>query len=140
MSAQSKKTKFQHGFSLVEVVLVGAAVVFLGLLVANLPAAISSVTKSQHSSLAREIASKKIENLRQQTYANLFNGTDSFFDSSLSGLPGAAASFEVSDCPVDICSLGEHAKKVVVTVNWKESVENKSIELATIISEGGLAQ
>jgi len=140
MSAQDKKVGLQLGFSLVEVLLVIAAVLFLGLLVANLPSAISSVTQSQHSSLAREIASKKIENLRQQTYDNLFNGTDTFFDSSLSGLPGATASFEIADCPVDICSLGEHAKQITVNITWKEAGVDKSVDLTTIISEGGLSQ
>lgn len=134
------KSRSQSGFSLVELLLIIATIGFLGLLVANLPSAMSSITKSRHASVAREIASKQIENLRKQSYENLLNSTNTFTDSNLSNLPGGSANYQIADCPEAVCTLDENAKEIKVTVAWVESGENKSVELTTMISEGGLVQ
>lgn len=130
----------QNGVSLVELVLVVAAVVFLALLVNNLPSSISSINKSRHASLARDIAGKQMDYLRRQTYANLSLGVEAFYDSGLNNLPGTLATYEVEDCPLEVCFDQEEAKEVKVKVSWNESGDSKSVELVTIVGEGGLGQ
>ena len=130
--------KKEKGVSLVELVLVVAAVGFLALLVSNLPSSISSINKSRHASLARDIAGKQMDYLRRQTYANLSEGTESFFDSSLNNLPGALATYEIEECPLEVCLDQESAKEVKVKVIWNESGDSKSVELVTIVGEGGI--
>lgn len=132
--------KKERGVSLVELVLVVAAVGFLALLVNNLPSSISSINKSRHASLARDIAGKQVEYLRRQTYTNLSLGTESFYDSGLSNLPGALATYEIEGCSPEVCPNQEEAKEVKVKVSWNESGDNKFVELITIIGEGGLGQ
>lgn len=134
------RSKNQRGVSLVELILVIAAVAFLILLLANLPSAISSITKSQHASLARNIVNKQTDYLRKQTYANLANGTNFFSDSALSSLPHPTASYKVEDCPPAVCSNSENLKQITVTVLWTENGDNKSIEVVTLVGEGGLGQ
>lgn len=128
------------GVSLVELVLVVAAVGFLALLVNNLPSSISSINKSRHASLARDVASKQIDYLRRQTYENLSLGTVAFSDSGLGNLPESSAVYEVEDCPVEVCTDLEDAKEVKVKVSWNESGDSKFVELVTIIGEGGVGQ
>lgn len=137
-----RNNKFVHqkGVSLVELVLVTAAVVVLALLIGNLPSSVASINKSRHLSIAREVASKQIESLRKQTYQNLSNGTISFTDAKLSSLSQAAASYEINDCPISLCALSEEAKQVKVRVSWNELGDNKEVELTTIISQGGIGQ
>lgn len=132
--------KFEKGVSLVEIILVVAAVIILALLIASLPQSIASIRKSNNTSLAREIAGKQLDLLRKQPYQNLSNGTNNFSDASLSKLPSPTASFEIDDCPGNICTEGEDAKKIKVNVNWIESGDAKSVELLTIVTEGGLGQ
>lgn len=132
-----------QGISLVEVVLVCAAVIFLGLLIVGLASPIASINKSRHTSLAKEIASSQIENLRKQTY-EVLKGMESeemvFSDSRLSALPSSAASYKVEDCPLEICPSEEKIKKVMVKVSWSESGETKKVELTTLVGEGGIGQ
>lgn len=132
----------QKGVSLMELVLVIAAVGFLVLLIANLPSSISSINKSRHMSLARDITSKEIDSLRKQTYNGLTITTEpvTFSDSSLMDLPTPTATYEISDCPADICPNAEKIKKIKVKVTWKEQGDNKVVELTTLIAEGGLSQ
>lgn len=135
-----KNIKKQSGISFIELILVIGAVIFLSLLILNIPASLSAINSSRHSSTAREIASKQIEFLRKQTYANLINGSNTFSDINLNSLPQSSATYEISDCPLTICKLNEEAKKVKIVVNWNESGDNKKTELETIISEGGMGQ
>lgn len=126
------------GFSLVEILLVVSALFFLGLLVASLPSAISSINKSRHTSLAKEAASRQLNSLRQQGFSNLANGSSGFADSSLSSLNNVTATYEVEDCPVEICTNNEETKKVIVKIAWKELGDDKRVELQTLVSEGGI--
>lgn len=128
------------GVSLVELVLVIAAIGFLALLVNNLPSSISSINKSRHASLARGLASKQMEYLRRQTYANLSSGASSFSEPGLNTLSGALATYEINDCPLEVCTDQEEAKEVKVKITWNESGDSKSVELLTIIGKGGIGQ
>lgn len=130
----------KKGFSLVEILLVVAALSFLALLIGTLPSSVSSINKSQHTGIARDVATKQMEYLRKQTYSNLSNGTVPFASSDLSLLTGAAAIYIIADCDAITCSRGEKAKKVTVKVSWKEVGDNKQIELTTLIGEGGIGQ
>lgn len=127
-----------RGVSLVEVLLVVAAVGFLTLLLANLPNSIKLVGFSDHQSLAREVAAKSVEDIRSIPYANLANGTFSISDSRLSSLPTGSGSKVIADCAAPICTQGESAKQVTVTISWKEGGKTRNIILKTIVAEGGL--
>ncbi len=130
------------GFTLVEVMLAVAAVIFLGFLVMSLPSAISSINRSRHTSIAKDIASRQIEKLREQTYANLANGTSSFTDSDLDSLNQSSASYEIEDCPSSVCTdIGVYKlKQVKASVSWNELGDNKKVEMTTLVGEGGIGQ
>ncbi|MBI2021691.1 type II secretion system protein [Candidatus Daviesbacteria bacterium] len=131
----------QKGFSLVEILIVtliaGAAIVVLS----NLPSAFNWIGNSRKESVAKDIAVKKIEDLRRQTYTNLANTSDpppQINDLRISSLPQGQAVYIITDCPVDVCSLSEAAKKVTAKVTWQEKSETKKVEITTLIADGGL--
>ena len=131
----------EKGFSLVELVLVSAVVIFLATLILNLPSAISSINKSRHRSIAKDITARQIDYLRKQLYAvGMANGTSAFADPSLISLPFSSAQYSIEDCPAQTCGSGNEAKMVKVTVSWNESGDAKSVELTTIMAEGGIGQ
>lgn len=133
------KTK-ERGVSLIEVILV---VVILGLMVflmASLPNAMGLVGKSRHISLAREIATKQIEDTRAISYINLTNGSANISDPRIGLLPNGSGTVLVEDCNSEICTQSENIKQVLVTINWKEGDKPQSITLKTLIGEGGLNQ
>ena len=129
----------ERGFSLVEIVLVAATAVFLGILIISLVSPVASINKSRHTSIALEVANRQIESLRKQAFEK-GNGADSFYDNKLSLLPGSTASYEIDDCPIGVCTLEEKVKQVKVEVSWSESGEIKKVELVTLVGEGGLGQ
>lgn len=128
----------QRGVSLIEVVLALAALGFLALLVVNIPTSIRLIGESRHQSLAREIMSKQIEDTRNTTYANLADGTQNISDSRMSSLPGSSGTILIGPCPANICTQGETAKQVTVTLSWKEGQNPVTVNLKTIIASGGL--
>jgi hypothetical protein len=130
----------QAGLSLIELIMVVMAVAFLALLIVNLPSSISTISKSRHTSIARDIVTKKIDAFRKADYNSLSNGLNSFSDPNLNNLPRAAAIYGIEDCPLSVCALGESAKKVTVKVSWNETGDIKKVELSTIISEGGIGK
>ncbi len=118
------------------VVMVGVIVA----LMANLPNAINLLSKSNHLSLAREIASKQIEDKRAISYSNLTNGSVAISDSRMSLLIGSSGTIVVEDCGASLCPNGEHVKQVTVTISWKENNKTQTVNLKTLIGEGGLNQ
>lgn len=110
------------------------------LLFANFPNALVLVTKSKHTSLAREIATKQIEDKRTINYANLINDTSPITDSRLGSLTQGVGTVEVADCSPVICTGGESLKQVTVTVSWKDNNKPQNITLQTMIGEGGINQ
>lgn len=130
----------EKGISLIEIILVAAAVIALSLLLSTLPSAMSSINKSRQISLAKEIAVKELEYLRNQDYENLIEGNNTFVDVDLNKLPSAQGIYEINACSPIICTLGEDIKEVRVKVLWNEAGDNKNVELSTLVSKGGLNQ
>ncbi len=130
----------QHGFSLVESLLVIVMIGIIIVLMANLPNAFNLINKSNHLSLAKEIASKQIEDKRTVQYVNLVNNSSLVVDSRLSLLPQGSGSILVEDCSILICTNGEHVKQITVTINWKDMSKAQTVTLKAMISEGGLNQ
>lgn len=128
------------GFSLVEILLVIAGVGFLVILMAALPNSVNLITHSKYQSLAREIAAKQIEAVREQSYANLALGIENLTDQRINLLPSGSGVKEVEDCDPAICKDAELVKKVTVTINWTQEGSNKQARLVTFVSDGGLSQ
>lgn len=130
----------EKGISLVEVLLV---VIILGLMVfllSSFPNAVNLIGRSGHLSLAREIASKQIEDKRSESYQNLASGSTTLSDPRISLLPQGGGTVLIEDCPSTICTQSENVKQMTVTVNWKENNKSESVSLKTLIAEGGLNQ
>lgn len=128
------------GFSLVEILLVIAGIGFLIILMAALPNSVKLITHSKYQSLAREIAAKQIETVREQSYANLALGTQGLSDSRINLLPSGSGVKMVEDCDPQICTQSELVKKVTVTIDWIQEGSNKQARLVTFVSDGGLNQ
>ncbi|MBI4038189.1 hypothetical protein HY387_00850 [Candidatus Daviesbacteria bacterium] len=129
-----------RGVSLIEILLVTVLVGFLVLLIGNLPNSINLIGKANHQSLAREIATKQIEDKRAISFVNLANGETVITDSRINLLPSGSGSVLVEDCNPLICTQGENTKQITVKVSWKNEGKNQEISLKTLISEGGLGQ
>ncbi len=126
------------GSSLVEVILIIIVVGSITFLIGNIPSAIGLMTKSSHLSLAREIASKQVEDERSLGYANLVIGTNTISDSRISLLSGGSGTVTVEDCDSQTCPNGEHLKKVTVTITWKDLGKSQTATITTLIGEGGI--
>ncbi len=130
----------ERGVSLIEslmVVVVIGSVVFL---LSSIPNALMLIGKSRHISLAREIAVKQIEDKRAMNYVNLVNDNSPISDDRLTLLPQGNGTVEVTDCDPVVCINGEHIKQVTVTVNWQDNAKMQTINLKTMIGEGGINQ
>lgn len=130
----------EKGVSLIETILVVLAIGFIVTLMANIPNALSLITKSRHISLAKEIAAKQIEDERAISYVNLTNGTTPVDDPRLSTLPAGAGTTLVEDCNNQICTSSELVKHIVVTITWTDISKKQQINLETFIGEGGINQ
>lgn len=128
------------GVSLIETLLVVVAVGFIVILMANLPSSLGLIARSQHLSLAREIAAKQIEDKRTLNFINLANGTSAISDTRLQSLPSGAGIVEVLDCNIQICTNSEPIKHIKVTVSWMDNLKEQNINLETFVGEGGLNQ
>ena len=109
-------------------------------LLSNLPSSLTLISKSNHLSLAKDIAIKQIEDKRSILYTNLANGTTSISDSRLNSIPHATGNIVISDCSVAICTSSEQIKKITVTINWKDNNKDQRVTLSTFIGEGGINQ
>jgi Tfp pilus assembly protein PilV len=140
MIPKINKARSQMGISLIEIVIVIFIIGVAGLLLGNLPSSISSTQRSQHESLAKDIANKQIETLRRSGYSNLANGTNTFVDADLSKLPAYTANTVITTCGAPICTNSEDAKIITVTITWNEIGDTKQVQLSTIVSNGGIGQ
>lgn len=128
----------QLGFSLVEVIIAIFLVGAMVLVIANIPQAIQLITNSQAESKVREVAAKKIQDIRLSGYNNLANGTTNFSDPRLNSLAAVSATTTVIDCPVNLCPNGELAKQVTILVNWDQNNTKKNFKVVTLVAKGGL--
>lgn len=126
------------GFSLVEVIIAVSLVGMIVLVIGNIPNAINLVTSSQSESKIREVAAKKIADIRVLGYDNLANGTTAINDSRLTSLSGASAFTVIADCPITVCASSEEVKQVSITVSWKENGEPKTYQVVTLVGKDGL--
>ena len=134
----SAHNRLQKGFSLIEVLIAVFITGALVLVIANIPQAIKLVTGSQSELKVKEVAAKKIEDLRLSGYDNLANGTTSISDSKLNGLANVSGNVLISDCTSPLCPNGELAKQVTINVTWTENTEPKRFSISTLIAKGGL--
>lgn len=126
------------GVSIIELILVTAVIGMLILLVSNAPTAFNMIGNSSRESKVREVIQKRIEDLRAGSYANLSNGTTQISDPRISTLPQGTSQVVINDCPITICTNGELAKLVEITVSWTESGKAKTVKTSTLVSQGGL--
>lgn len=130
--------KNQAGISLIEVILVTLIVGFMGLLVANWPSSIKLNGISAHQSLAKQILSKQVEDLRAIGYTNLANGTQNISDNRMSSLPGGAGTIIISDCTTPVCANSEKVKNVQVKITWSDNNSSQQVQIDTLIAKNGL--
>lgn len=140
VKCQKSKLRSQHGFSLIEALLVVTIIGSAVFLIANIPNALMLIGKSRHESLAREIAVKQIEDKRTISYTNLVNDNSPISDTRLNLLPQGSGTVEVNDCDPSICTQGENIKVVTVTVLWQDNEKLQTVSLTTMIGEGGINQ
>lgn len=132
--------KSQKGSTLVELLLVIVVIGSLVYLLTSLPNAMYLLNKSKYLSLAKEIASKQIQDKRNISYANLINDTSAISDTRIALLPGGKGGLVIEDCDPLICTHNEQIKKITVNVTWKDNNKNQSVSLSTFIGEGGIGQ
>ncbi len=134
----------QRGVSLIEALLVMFVLFGIVLLMQNFPNAINLINKSKHLSIAREIATKQIEDKRATNYLNLVAPSTTIITQSvdlrISLLPSGSGKVEINVCDPLICTTAEEIKHIRVTINWKENDKNQTISLDTLIGSGGLNQ
>ncbi len=128
----------QKGVSLVELLIVVAVIGFLAILVASIPNSIALIGNSKHVSVAREVATKQIEDSRAIGYDNLVEGENSISDFRINTLPNGAGLVTIQDCDLTICASGEELKQIIVKVTWKELGKPQEVKLTTFVSENGL--
>jgi hypothetical protein len=135
----SRKDK-SAGFSLAEVLVAIFLLGMMVLVIANIPQALSLVATSQAESKAREIAAKKLSDIRLTGYDNLPLGVTNFSDSRLNELNAATAVMTVIDCPLATCPEGDivKLKQVTIAIDWSEDNEAKHFQVNTLIGKGGL--
>lgn len=138
MKAISSKRATSRGFSLVEVTLVVLMVGFIVLLISNLPSSIKLIGDSKSSSMARDIANQKLEDVRNLGYDDIANGTTPISDPRLTNLVSGTGTVSVADCSDTVCKNGESIKQVTVEVDWSEAGKSKSLTLSTLVAKGGL--
>ena len=122
----------KNGFSIIEVaialLLLLVTITIFGVALSTLP-----LTKTaRNQNIAYHIAAKKIEELRNTSFASLPPGS-SFTDPGLANLASSTASYTITDYQgsADI-------KQATVIVNWDEQGKQRSTSLETLISKGGL--
>ncbi len=133
--------KKEKGFSLIEIVIIVLIAGFIVLLLSNLPSSLKLIGISNHESKAKEVAQKKVEDIRATPFANISLGTTPVEDAGLSSLPGGTGEILIEECPDTVCSTqAEKAliRKATVKINWIDHANQKEVKLTTLVTDGGL--
>lgn len=133
-------THDQMGVSLIESLVIVVMVAVMVFLMANIPNAMNLLSKAKHTSLAREIAAKQIEDKRSISYVNLANDSAAISDSRMGLLPEGSGTIVTADCDEQVCTNDENVKQITVTIFWKDNNKDQKVTLTTLIGEGGLNQ
>ncbi len=137
----TKTNSHQAGFSIIELVVVLMIVGFIVLTISNIPTSLKLIGNSNYESLAKEIASKKVEDIRSLPFENLAEGTTAISDTRLNKIPNGLGEVIVSSCPDAICNTQaekDTIKQVVIKVLWVEAGSIREVKLTTLIAKGGL--
>lgn len=125
-----------HGFSLIEVLLFLLVILVLITILLTSASSLSKTRGVHLESIANEIASCEIEQLRKTSFASL-PGNGSIgppCSGDLSKLPtGSTATRTVSNYQSDT-----DIKQIVTSVNWTENSVARNIAIDTLISRYGL--
>lgn len=120
------------GFTLVELI------VTIGLIVIALFsyfAALKTITLTrfaQHQALSYQVALKKVEELKSLPFSSL-PSSGPFTDSALSVLSQPQANLTINDY-----NGSAQLKEITVTISWQETNKTKTVELKTLLTEGGI--
>ena len=138
MNTKTNKKGFALIDVLVAIVLIGAAVIVIGVVQPTL-----RVSRLSYSYvIANTIAQTKLDELRATGFANLANQANtSFTDTNLSQLLDGSANYTIADYDADGDSTVEDDIKVItVVVNWTEGGQSKNRTLSTLAARTGLVQ
>jgi len=127
------------GFSFVEVIIAIFLCMAMLFVIANIPQAIRLISLSQSESTVREVAARKLEDLRFAGYENIpADGIKNFNDPKLLKLTSANATTNIIDCEISGCAGGAKVKKVTISIDWRESGKSKNFQLVTFVGKGGI--
>jgi len=120
------------GFSLIEIVI---SLALIAVTLIGYYAALRTITltrQSKHQSLAVQLATKKIEELKATAFSSLPSG-GVIDDPLLLSLPSATSTFSLADY-----SGSNQIKKVTVTIKWQEPNGQKTVEFTSLLIANGL--
>jgi Tfp pilus assembly protein PilV len=122
------------GFTLVEVIIALAfllvTMTIFGLVISSLPL----IKTARNQNLAYHLAAKKIEELRNTSYASL-PASGSYNDAALAELPSGSANLTVASY-----QSSAKIKDAVVTISWSDASGSHSVSLETLIGSIGLGK
>jgi Tfp pilus assembly protein PilV len=130
---EHQEIKRKNGFSLLEVLIAIFFITVTVFIFLKTTDTLGRIGRARHQTTAYHIAAKKIEDLRNASFASL-PSSGSFSDSQLSSLPQGVASITVADYDPPSTKI----KQVTVTVSWQEQSKPYQVSLSTLISQGGL--
>lgn len=127
--------KTESGFTLIEVIVTAT---FLGIVVVSLAQLFISTEginrESRNVAIATQLAQKKIETLRNTSFASLTAGTENFS----SELPPALGAPKSASTVTTDEELG--LKRIEVKIQYYEKTKPQTIELSTLIAERGISK
>lgn len=126
----------QKGLSLVEILMVISAISLIAFLIGSLPNTINLISKSNHLSMVREVATKEMEKLKSSGYEGILDES-SVVDHRLGLLPQGSGLVMLEACDPVICTKNEELKKATITILWKENGKDQKYTLVTFISKEG---
>lgn len=124
--------KNNRGFTLIELVItIGLMVVALFSYFVVLQT-VASTRFLKHQTLSYQVALKKVEELKSLPFSSL-PSTGPFTDSALSVLSQPQANLTISNY-----GGSAQLKEITVTISWQEMNKTKTVELKTLLTEGGV--